>query len=598
MFYNKSQIRSMFLLLFFLFFSVILVYSFAGGDGSLGSPYQITNCSELQNMSFDLSANYTLNNDINCGVAPFNTGTGFKPIGNCTGICTASGDDYSFNGSLNGNGFEIQNLFINRSSTDNIGLFGYSIYGDILNLGLTNVNIIGHDNVGSLIGYSRFSTINNTYSILGNVSGRWDVGGLFGETYRANISYSYTSGVMFGNVSVGGLAGKVENGGNIEYSYSSSAITVYQNTGGGLIGHATDYYTRIDNSYAIGNVNGNDYIGGLIGTNNANVSNSYATGTMTGNDLIGGLIGYNYGYVNMAYATGNINGNDYIGGLIGISFFGNVDNSYATGNVIGVNRVGGLVGHMNGELNQTYATGFVNGTTNVGGLTGASFQLVSNSYATGDVHGVKNVGGLIGFRESAENTVNSYSTGDVYGVVNVGGLVGVNRPDWDNGIIENSYSSSNVNGTENVGGLVGVNHGFSSGPGYFAIIENSFSTGNVNGVTNVGGLLGRNNNSYANLSNAYWNNHSGNPSIGIGSDVNAQSTIAVDDNISYFNYNSPPINLWDLNYWTITNSSLPQLTWNYVVSETNNGLASIFPAHSVISIVLILLGVVGFILFN
>lgn len=36
------------------------------GAGSVGSPFQITNCSQLQEMSSDLSAYYVLANDIDC----------------------------------------------------------------------------------------------------------------------------------------------------------------------------------------------------------------------------------------------------------------------------------------------------------------------------------------------------------------------------------------------------------------------------------------------------------------------------------------------------------------------------------------------------
>ncbi|MHA1285919.1 MAG: hypothetical protein ACTSPB_00820, partial [Candidatus Thorarchaeota archaeon] len=36
--------------------------AFGGGDGSEGDPYVITNVWELQNMSLDLDANYTLGN--------------------------------------------------------------------------------------------------------------------------------------------------------------------------------------------------------------------------------------------------------------------------------------------------------------------------------------------------------------------------------------------------------------------------------------------------------------------------------------------------------------------------------------------------------
>ncbi|WP_206193423.1 GLUG motif-containing protein, partial [Aliarcobacter cryaerophilus] len=50
----------------------------------------------------------------------------------------------------------------------------------------------------------------------------------------------------------------------------------------------------ISNSYAIGNVSGDSFAGGLVGFNvSSTISNSYATGSVTGNDRVGGLVGSN-----------------------------------------------------------------------------------------------------------------------------------------------------------------------------------------------------------------------------------------------------------------------------------------------------------------
>ncbi|MCK5774498.1 MAG: hypothetical protein KAH57_11975, partial [Thermoplasmata archaeon] len=38
--------------------------AFAGGDGSVGAPYQISDVDQLQDMSSDLSAHYLLINDV------------------------------------------------------------------------------------------------------------------------------------------------------------------------------------------------------------------------------------------------------------------------------------------------------------------------------------------------------------------------------------------------------------------------------------------------------------------------------------------------------------------------------------------------------
>ena len=77
-------------------------FAFTGGDGSAADPYQISTCAELQKMQNDLSAHYVLVNDIECNVYPFNTGSGFSPIG------TSS---TPFTGSLDGRNYKIRNSF-------------------------------------------------------------------------------------------------------------------------------------------------------------------------------------------------------------------------------------------------------------------------------------------------------------------------------------------------------------------------------------------------------------------------------------------------------------------------------------------------------
>ena len=130
--------------------------TFAGGDGSPGNPFQIANCTDLQAMKDNLSASYILNNDIPCSeTSTWNScGTGcyygFYPIGD-------NGDyDGPFTGSLDGNNHTINDLFIYNPTEDKdyTGLFGYTDSGsNIINVGLKNVNVEGHDNVGGLVGY-------------------------------------------------------------------------------------------------------------------------------------------------------------------------------------------------------------------------------------------------------------------------------------------------------------------------------------------------------------------------------------------------------------------------------------------------------------
>ena len=399
--YTKSQIRSMFLLLFFLFFSVILVYSFAGGDGSLGNPYQITNCSDLQNMSFDLSANYTLNNNIDCGVSPFNTGAGFKPIGDLS--------TNAFRGNLNGNNYEIQNLYINNVSLSYTGLFGYLLNTSISNIVLTNVNVTGSSQVGGLVGRIINSNVSNSY-VTGQVKGTGvNVGGVIGKNgfvgdlnnYFSNLGFN---GIVNGtSISIGGLIGR-SYGGNLDNSYFIGNVYGNNDWVGGLLGRAQSGL-KINNSYSEGEVSGLDHVGGLVGSFLANgfINSSYSSMDVNGVNYLGGLVGYNEVSIENSYATGNVNGSNYVGGLIGFNgYYGVIENSYSTGNVNGSNNIGGLIGMNSENITNSYSTGNVNGNSNVGGFIGYQWAgIIDNSYWNNESSQPRNMS--IGFNNNAQS---------------------------------------------------------------------------------------------------------------------------------------------------------------------------------------------------
>ena len=76
----------------------------------------ITTCTELQNIRNNLGGDYYLANDIDCScTSGWNGGAGFEPIGS---------DSNMFTGTLDGKGYKITHLYINRPSTNYVGLFG------------------------------------------------------------------------------------------------------------------------------------------------------------------------------------------------------------------------------------------------------------------------------------------------------------------------------------------------------------------------------------------------------------------------------------------------------------------------------------------
>lgn len=148
-------------------------------------------------------------------------------------------------------------------------------------------------------------------------------------------------------------------------------------------------------------VTGNNYVGGLVGRNEGEITGSCATGSVTGNLHVGGLVGINYGEITNSYAGGMVSGTGInVGGLAGTNLLGTITKSYATNTVIGTdNSVGGLVGlTSSGTITDSYATGAVTGNNQVGGLVGQNtISEITNSYASGYITGNDRVDGLVGY---------------------------------------------------------------------------------------------------------------------------------------------------------------------------------------------------------
>jgi hypothetical protein len=209
-------------------------YAYSGlGGGLANNPYLITTCAQLQEMSNDLAASYQLGSDIDCSdTANWNSGAGFVPVG---GLLTP------FQGTLDGVGYAISDLTINRPTTDYVGLFGrisgvgLSDAGVAQNFRFDDVSIIGQNYVGAVVGKNSGASIDQV-GITGQVSGVTAVGGVVGSNVGF-IMYVYShatiSGVP-GSGTGGGLAG--ENSGFIFRSYSTGIVPNGPGKGG-VIGY-------------------------------------------------------------------------------------------------------------------------------------------------------------------------------------------------------------------------------------------------------------------------------------------------------------------------------------------------------------------------
>jgi len=189
------------------------------------------------------------------------------------------------------------------------------------------------------------------------------------------------------------------------------------------------------------NITGNYAVGGLVGSNrnNSTITNCYAVGNVSGNEYVGGLVGYkDNSTISASFSAATVSGNMYVGGLVGFNGNSTITNCYATGNVSGGigggdAHVGGLVGRSWGNspsITYCYATGNVSGAGNcVGGLVGNNVDVgtIQNCVAANNLvvatNSVSNVSNrVLGWCSNGwmDNVLNNYANNNM--VVQLNGV--------------------------------------------------------------------------------------------------------------------------------------------------------------------------------
>lgn len=373
----------------------------------------IATASDLNNIRNGLSGDYVLTADIDLsGYA------NWEPIGSAA---------TPFTGKLDGNGFTISNLAIDRGSTDNVGLFGVCSFtvaeARIIDVVITGADITGQDNVGALSGKlitnksqeGGFDMVVDCLST-GIVDGRNNVGGLIGHIEGPLYAGHITAPNIFSYAVLEEYLARLTS------CASSAAVTGAGVSIGGLVGQLREIMPI--ECRATGDVSGGDVVGGLIGFFfRGAITNSYAEGAVTGNKTVGGLIGHaSYRpIIRKSYATGAVEATETIsepdassaptigaGGLVGYMDIESLDRCYASGAVTGKYRVGGLVGSAvgggftSGNFRRVFAIGAVSAIGGAGGLIGFMFPRIGwaarieQAFCSGPVTADKNSDAVIG----------------------------------------------------------------------------------------------------------------------------------------------------------------------------------------------------------
>lgn len=230
-------------------------FTWDGGDGTSGNPYGINNCTVLRYIDSDsdcLNKSFKLTQDIDCNIAPWNSGSGWNPLGGY------------FRGEFDGQNHTISGIYVNQNAGQK-GLFWYTNGAQISNLGVVDVNIDCQDNgeCGGLAYRLSSTTVTNTY-VTGNVSGYGSLGLFAAIAVTSTISDCYSEGRVDGDNQGGQIGGFLGSSGTSTISDSYANVRVNGgNDVGGFAGEA--YKGSLTNCYSVGYVSGSTNVGGFVG---------------------------------------------------------------------------------------------------------------------------------------------------------------------------------------------------------------------------------------------------------------------------------------------------------------------------------------------
>ncbi len=363
---------------------------YGGGDGTDENPYQLWTAEHLNAMAdtpADYDKSFILMADIDLADFVYDRAVIAPDLD--TDVWGPQGPRFS--GTLEGNGFTIDNLTILNRDAHYVALIGAAKPGAVVrNLHLNNVNIAGDVAVSGLVG-DNFGRVEHC-SVTGRVEGRHSVAGLVGFNNKGGVisdsqavvllttsrkNAGSIGGLVGGNNhaeirrsnatctivlnhcarQVGGLVGFNRSTAVIEDSYASCIIRTNDThriiAGGGLVGQNSGDILESATWNVDIRVRGSQ-IGGLVGRNQSTVARCYAHGRISAGKCSGGMAGVNAGYIVDSYCDVAVDGRGRVGGFSGINRYG-IARSYSVGPVIAADQQpGGFVGQNTGTVKISY----------------------------------------------------------------------------------------------------------------------------------------------------------------------------------------------------------------------------------------------------
>ncbi len=202
----------------------------------------------------------------------------------------------------------------------------------------------------------------------------------------------------------------------------------------GLFGN-THFNATISNLTVAGFVKGNNYTGGIVGYNQAQIENCVNITTVDAKDgsmHLGGIAGYNSGTISKSGNMGSINAGfvNFVAGIAG-SNIGVVKECYNNSNLNTMDSViGAIVGNnsLDGVIEICLNGQEISGKASVGGIVGSNYGFIKNVFNSGSVNSVNGTaGGITGYNDESGDLSYVLTASKVTGAEDIAAVCGYNR---------------------------------------------------------------------------------------------------------------------------------------------------------------------------
>lgn len=488
-------------------------YIYMAGTGTAEDPYQISNAEELVTLcsyvnsvkEYSVGKHFKLTKDIILNDKVLNedgtliTDTAKLKKWEPCGHGEVSQPWKTFQGTFDGNNHTISGIYVNDTTRQDLGLFGFLHRGaEIKDLTIKDSYIRGTGAIGAICGQSHYGIITNctSYATVESVGPTIQVGGIAGSIHGKETEYTATLincsnyGIVIGksvpdeyggryNCYVGGICGDL-----------SSSANVKECTNKGFV-------------YA----DGWGAAGGITGTvtGGASVTGSTNKGTVTSNARIsmGGISGNNWQVIRDCRNEGEIIPTVKgctIGGICGTcSFNSRIYNSVNVADIktdVDSLTVGGICGNARAE--SSYGSSYsiiITGCTNeghielggslslAGGICGRNYSAdILKSKNSGNITTDYYAAGISPLCEYHSTVEESENTGTIKGRTYIGGIVGKTTD-----MVVACNNRGSVSPLKSGGTVGGIAAYLSSSSCY---VINCFNIGHISNGYMMGGVMG------------------------------------------------------------------------------------------------------------